>query len=308
MGARGSDHRFSRLSLMFEGFSHQRVQTGDAEISCVVGGSGDPVLFLHGYPQNKSMWARVACQLMGKYTVVCADLRGYGDSSKPPANQDNSNYSFRSLAMDQREVMQVLGFDTFHLVGHDRGARVGHRLALDYPQAVSSLTVMDIIPTSAMFEGTDSHLARSYWHWFFLSQPAPLPERLIGGDPDFFFETCLTSWGGMNLGDFDAELLDHYRRSWHDDRMIHATCADYRAAATVDLEHDATDIDRLVDCPTLVLFGSEGRMARLFDMAAEWRKRFSNPEVASLPGGHYFVDQYSDHVASLLQDFLGRAV
>lgn len=292
---------------MLEGFSHQLIQTGDVEISCFIGGSGDPILFLHGYPQNKSMWSRVACQLMNEYTLVCADLRGYGDSSKPPADQENSYYSFRSLATDQLKAMRALGFDSFHVVGHDRGARVGHRLALDYPQAVLSLTVMDIIPTLAMFESTNSDLAQSYWHWFFLSQPAPFPERLIESDPDFFFETCLTSWGGMTLSDFDAELLDHYRRSWRDEQMIHGSCADYRAAATVDLEHDAADIERLVDCPTLVLFGAEGRMARLFDMAVEWRKRFNNPEVASLPGGHFFVDQYPLEVAALLRDFIGRA-
>jgi len=163
---------------------------------------------------------------------------------------------------------------------------------------------MDIIPTSAMFCGADRRVAHSYWHWFFLSQPEPLPEHLINLDPDFFFETCLTSWGAMNLDGFDGQLLESYRLSWRDDAMVHGSCADYRAAAGIDLEHDAADIDHVIDCPTLVLFGSQGRLAELFDIPAEWRKRFKEPQIQHLPGAHFFVDQYPDVVANILRKFL----
>ena len=289
---------------MFEGFSHRTVDVGDAEISCVIGGSGPPLLLLHGFPQNKAMWAQVAPKLAASHTVVCADLRGYGDSSKPRCLPDKSNYAFRAMAGDQINLMRALGFERFHLIGHDRGGRTGHRLALDHPDAVISLTVMDIVPTYAMFMDTNRKVAGSYWHWYFLSQPEPFPERLIGNDPDFFYETCLVGWGATGIADFDREMLADYRRSWHDPAMIHGSCSDYRAAASIDLEHDAADIDRLVRCPTLVFYGSTGQMAQLFDIPAEWRKRFGNPKTASLPGGHFFVDQFPDDVARTLSDFL----
>lgn len=289
---------------MFEGFSSRKVGHGDVEISCVIGGSGPPVLLLHGFPQNKAMWARVAPKLATNHTVVCADLRGYGDSSKPRCLADKSNYSFRAMAGDQLALMRALGFERFHLIGHDRGGRTGHRLALDHPDAVLSLTVMDIVPTYAMFMDANRKVAGSYWHWYFLSQPEPFPERLIAGDPDFFYETCLVGWGATKISDFDQEMLTDYRRCWRDPAMIHGSCSDYRAAASIDLEHDAADIARRVECPTLVFHGSTGQMAQLFDIPAEWRKRFRNPQDASLPGGHFFVDQFTDEVARTLGDFL----
>ena len=289
---------------MFETFSHQTIDVGDAQIACVIGGSGPPVLLLHGFPQNKAMWARVAPALTSQYTVVCADLRGYGDSSKPRCHPDNSNYSFRTLAHDQLALMRALGFDRFHVIGHDRGGRTGHRLALDHPDTVLSLTVMDIVPTYAMFMDTNRKVAGAYWHWYFLSQPDPFPERLIGHDPDFFYETCLVGWGAAQLADFDQEMLADYRRSWRDPAMIHGSCSDYRAAATIDLQHDTADITRRVTCPTLVFYGSTGQMAQLFDIPAEWRKRFTHPKEASLPGGHFFVDQFPEQVVQTLSDFL----
>ena len=289
---------------MFDTFTPETIDVGDATIACVIGGSGPPVLLLHGFPQNKAMWARVAPALTSHYTVVCADLRGYGDSSKPPCHPDNSNYSFRTLANDQRTLMRTLGFDRFHLIGHDRGGRTGHRLALDHPDTVLSLTVMDIVPTYTMFMDTNRKVAGSYWHWYFLAQPAPFPERLIANDPDFFYETCLVGWGATKLTDFDQELLADYRRSWRDPAMIHGSCSDYRAAATIDLHHDTADLSRLVTCPTLVFYGSTGQMAQLFDIPAEWRKRCAHPKEASLPGGHFFVDQFPQQVAQTLRDFL----
>jgi haloacetate dehalogenase len=291
---------------MFEGFTRQSVAVDGTDIACVVGGSGPPVLLLHGFPENMAMWTRVAPQLAGQFTVVCADLRGYGDSAKPRCLPDRSNYSFRAMAADQLGLMRRLGFERFHLVGHDRGGRTGHRLALDRPDAVLSLTVMDIVPTYAMFMDTSREVAGSYWHWYFLSQPEPFPERIIGNDPDFFYETCLVGWGATNISNFDREMIAEYRRAWRDPGMIHGSCSDYRAAASIDLDHDAADIDKRVQCPTLAFYGAAGQMARLFDIPAEWRKRCADLSTSSLPGGHFFVDQFPNDVAQTLTDFLDR--
>jgi haloacetate dehalogenase len=289
---------------MFEGFEQGVASIGGIDIAYVRGGSGPPLLLLHGFPQNKTMWRHVAARLANDFTVVCADLRGYGDSAKPQGLPDPSNYSFRAMAADQLGLMRSLGFERFHMVGHDRGGRTGHRMALDYPAAVQTLTVMDIVPTHAMFMDTNRKVAGAYWHWYFLSQPAPFPERLIGADPDFFYETCLVGWGAAKLADFDAEALADYRRCWRDPAMIHGSCSDYRAAASIDLDHDGADIDRKVACPTLVFYGAAGQMAGLFDIPAEWRKRCAAIEQASLPGGHFFVDQFPDKTAEIVATFL----
>jgi haloacetate dehalogenase len=290
--------------MLFEGFQHNRTPVGDVEIDYVIGGSGPPVLLLHGFPQNKAMWARVAPQLAQRFTVVCADLRGYGDSSKPTCLPDRSNYAFRAMAADQVGLMRQLGHERFHMVGHDRGGRTGHRMELDHPQAVLSLTVMDIVPTYAMFMDTNKNVASAYWHWYFLAQPEPMPERVIGNDPDSFYETCLVGWGATGIAGFDPEMLKEYRRAWRDGAMIHGSCSDYRAAASIDLEHDAADIDRKVTSPTLVFYGAEGVMAKLFDIPAEWRKRCADVQGASLPGGHFFVDQFPAETAEILIKFL----
>lgn len=289
---------------MFEGFERSTVNVGGIEIACVISGSGPPVLLLHGFPQNLAMWARVAPILSRRYTVVCADLRGYGDSSKPRCLGDASNYSFRAFAADQIGLMRYLGFKTFHAIGHDRGGRTAHRMALDYPDALQTLTVMDIVPTHAMCMDTNFRVASAYWHWYFLSQPEPLPERLISSDPDFFYETCLVGWGATKIGDFDQETLAEYRRVWRQPEAIHGSCSDYRAAASIDLKHDKVDIDQKVECPTLVFYGSTGVMAQLFDIPAEWRKRCANVIDRSLPGGHFFVDQFPSETAGILLEFL----
>lgn len=289
---------------MFEGFDRKTVNVGGIDIAYVVGGSGPPVLLLHGFPQSLAMWARVAPLLSQRYTVVCADLRGYGDSAKPQCLPDCSNYSFRAFAADQIGLMHHLGFDRFHVIGHDRGGRTAHRMAQDHPEAIATLTVMDIVPTYAMFMDTNCKVAGAYWHWYFLSQPEPFPERLIGGDPDFFYETCLVGWGATKIADFDQEMLAEYRRAWRQPGMIHGSCADYRAAASIDLAHDQADLGRKVACPTLVFYGSTGVMARLFDIPAEWRKRCANVVEAALPGGHFFVDQFASETARILAAFL----
>jgi haloacetate dehalogenase len=291
---------------MFEGFVRKQIDVGPVAINCVIAGSGPPVLMLHGFPQSLAMWARIAPILAERYTVVCADLRGYGDSSKPRCAADRANYSFRTMAVDQVALMQALGFDRFHVIGHDRGGRTGHRMALDRPEVVLSLAVLDIVPTHAMFMETNRQVAGAYWHWYFLSLPEPFPERLIGSDPDFFYETCLAGWGATRIEDFDPEMLAEYRRCWRDPGMIHGSCSDYRAAATIDLDHDAADIGRKVACPTLAFWGSEGLMHRYFDIAAAWRKRCDDVRSEMLPGGHFFADQFPDQTAQLLLKFLNR--
>jgi len=290
--------------MLFPGFARKRIAVDGSLVNGVVGGSGPPLLLLHGFPQCLAMWARTAPILAQRFTVVCADLRGYGDSAKPRCVPGNLNYSFRSMAADQLGLMRALGFERFHLVGHDRGGRTAHRLALDHPEAVISLAVLDIVPTYAMFMETNRHVAGVYWHWYFLSQPEPFPERLIGADPDYFYETCLMGWGAAGAGDFDPAQLAEYRRCWRDPAMIHGSCSDYRAAATIDLEHDGVDIERKVACPTLAFWGTEGAMHRNFDMAAQWRKRCSDLKTAALPGGHFFIDRYPEETARILGEFL----
>ena len=294
---------------MFEGFQRGRFVGGDGvEIAYVIGGNGPPVLMLHGYPQTKEMWAKVAPGLAKSFTVVCADLRGYGASSKPRCSADQSTYSFRRMAKDQLHLMQGLGFLSFHLVGHDRGARTAHRMAHDNPDSVASLSLLDIVPTDVMFHRMNSEIAHAYWHWHFLSQPEPFPECMIGADPDLFYETCLVGWGATSIEAFDHDMLDAYRTAWREADMIHASCSDYRAARSVDLVLDVASLGKKISCPTLILYGSEGTIARLFNIPAEWRRRCDQVVAAALPGGHFFVDQLPTETLGELSVFLSQQV
>jgi haloacetate dehalogenase len=293
------------MRAMFDAFSKGTADIEGVEIAYVIGGTGPPVLLLHGFPQCKALWAKVAPLLAARFTVVCADLRGYGDSGKPRCAPDHSNYAFRAMAGDQLGLMKKLGFERFHVVGHDRGGRTGHRLALDHSDCLLTLTVMDIAPTYSMFMQTNWHIAQAYWHWYFLAQPEPFPETLIAADPDFFYERSLLGWGAARLEDFDAGMLAEYRRAWRDPKMIHGSCSDYRAAGSVDLVHDTEDLKRRVECPALMFYGSKGVMARQFDLPAQWRTRLADMTVASLPGGHFFVDQFPAETAEILLEFLG---
>ncbi|MGE0055573.1 MAG: alpha/beta fold hydrolase [Hyphomicrobium sp.] len=288
---------------MFDGFERRKIEVEGAVINTVFGGAGPPLLLLHGYPQTHAMWAHIATILADNFTVVATDLRGYGDSSKPKCVPGNDNYSFRAMAQDQVSVMRALGHESFHVAGHDRGGRTAHRMALDHPDIVRSLAVLDIVPTFAMFMDTNRHVAGGYWHWYFLSQPEPFPEHMIGLDPDFFFETCLVGWGKTKIADFDPEQISEYRRCWRDPGMIQGSCSDYRAAATIDLVHDGADIDAKVLAPALVVWGADGLMARMFDMEVEWRKRLANMIGATLPGGHFFPDHLPKETAGLLGSF-----
>ncbi len=264
-------------------------------------GDGPPVLAIHGFPQTRALWTDVAGALSGRYTVIAPDLRGYGASSKPEAAADLSNYSFRAMGHDLLTLMREKGYTRFHVIAHDRGARVAYRLARDEPQAIRSLTLMDIVPTDYLVETCTFDLARAYFHWSFLAQPAPLPERMIGTDPDLFFESCLLGWGGASVEDFVQ--IDAYRDAWRDLAAIAGMTNDYRAAVSIDLEHDAED-DGQVHCPSLVLYGAKGVMAKSYDVAAAWAGRLTDMQVAAIPGGHFFVDQSPRETTKSVARFL----
>jgi len=277
-------------SNLFPGFTSHRIQTSGAEIRCVVGGSGPPLLLLHGYPQTHAIWHKIAPALAHRFTVVCADLRGYGDSSKPAGDPQHAAYSKRAMAQDMVELMRALGHSRFLLAGHDRGGRVAHRLCLDHPDAVVRVAVLDISPTRVMYGKTDQAFATAYYHWFFLIQPFDLPERLIGADPIYYLHRKLGSWG-TGTAHFDPRAMAEYERCFRDPATIHATCEDYRAAAAIDLEHDAHDADRRVTCPLLVLWGEKGVVHRFFDPIADWRGVADDVRGKTLPCGHYLAEE-----------------
>ena len=278
----------------------QLAQVNGQRIAYEVTGSGPPVLLLHGFPQNRAMWHAIAPVLAQGFTVVTADLRGYGASSKPAQMAD---MGFAAMAADQCALMAHLGFYRFHLIGHDRGGRTAHRLALDAPGAVLSLTLMDIVPTHLLLDDLTQEVARAYYHWFFLAQPEPFPETLIGHDPDAYFESCLAGWGG-GMDQFDAAVLDAYRAGWRDPDCIRCMCNDYRAAIDVDFDHDATDLRRRIDAPALIMYGADGIMGRAYDVPATWADRLDNMQSVAMPGGHFFPDTHPAETAQALGQFL----
>jgi haloacetate dehalogenase len=286
---------------MFEGFVERRVDSGECRIFCRIGGSGPPLLLLHGYPQTHAMWHRVAPVLARRFTTVCADLRGYGDSGKPPSDPAHAAYAKRAMAGDMARLMTALGFERFAAVGHDRGARVVHRLCLDHPQRVARAAVLDIVPTLTLFRRTDAAFAKGYYHWFFLSQAEPLPERLIGADPLYFLRTKLGHWSARkDTSPFAAEALAEYERCWTPE-TIHASCEDYRAAATIDLEHDAADEASRIASPLLVLWGERGLMHELYDVPSTWREKAAGPvEGRALPCGHFLAVEAPEATAKAL--------
>jgi haloacetate dehalogenase len=293
-------------TALFPGFASRRVPGAGAEIACVVGGQGPPLLLLHGYPQTHAMWHKVAPALARRRTVVCADLRGYGDSSKPASDPLHAAYAKRSMAADMVAVMRSLGHPRFALVGHDRGGRVSHRLALDHPDAVERVAVLDIAPTLAMYEKTDRAFATAYYHWFFLIQPEPMPERMIGADPDAYLRTKIGGWGSGGTTFFDPRAIDEYLRCFRDPATIHATCEDYRAAASIDLAHDAADraSGHRVRVPLLVLWGARGVIQRQYDALAEWRAVADDVRGRALPSGHYLAEEAPEETLAELEAFL----
>jgi haloacetate dehalogenase len=279
------------------------VSTTNAEISARVAGSGPGLLLLHGYPQTGAMWHRIAPALSTDYTVVVADLRGYGASGKPSGQPGGELYSKRAMAQDMVEVMDALGFSTFTVVGHDRGARVGHRMALDHPERVEQLSVLDIIPTHTVFRTADETLARTYYHWFLLSQPYDLPERLIGADPEFYLRWCLRTWSS-DMQAFSRPALNEYVAAFSDPATIHATCEDYRAGAGIDLIHDEQDLGKKIACPVQVLWGEHGFVGKNYDVLAEWRKKADDVVGEALPSAHFLPEEAPVETYAALRRFL----
>ena len=277
---------------MFAGFQTAQRQVNGVHIAYRIGGSGPGLLLIHGHPQTHVIWHKVAEQLAEHFTVVAADLRGYGDSEKPEAVADHSNYSKREMARDSLALMRSLGFEQFSVLAHDRGARVAHRLALDHPQAVSRLVMLDIAPTLAMYAQTDEAFARAYWHWFFLIRPAPLPERLIEADPEQYLLSVMGS-RSAGLQPFTAPALAEYVRCIQLPGTARGICEDYRASASIDLEHDREDIDagRHLNLLVLVLWGAQGTVGRCFDPLAEWQKVATDVRGQALPCGHYIGEE-----------------
>ncbi len=295
------------LSL-FPQFRSIDVETdSEVTIHAVVGGDGPPLLLLHGHPQTHAIWHKVAPTLAQRFTVVACDLRGYGDSSKPAGTADHGNYSKRTMARDALRVMQSLGFERFRVLAHDRGARVAHRLGMDHPAAIERMVLLDIAPTLAMYEQTTEAFARAYWHWFFLIQPAPLPERLIEADPSRYIRDLM---GGRSAGlsPFDPRALREYERCAALPGAAHGVCEDYRAAAGIDLEHDRADREagKRLTMPLLVLWGEQGVVHRCFQPLREWQRVASDVDGGPLPCGHYIAEEAPDVLLAHALPFLEK--
>lgn len=289
---------------MLEGFQRATLQVNGVTINLRHGGNGPPLLLLHGFPQTHLIWRKVADELAKRYTLVMPDLRGYGDSSRPPGEPDHSNYSKRAMAQDMVEVMAALGHTSFYLCGHDRGGRVSHRLALDHPAAVRKLMVLDISPTRTMYEATNKEFATLYYHWFFLIQPAPIPETLIGNSASFLLRTTLGGWGSSGAKFIDEAAMAEYERCFCRPDAIHAACEDYRAAASIDLEHDRDHDVRKIACPVRVLWGANGVVARLFHPIEDWQAKCDSTVTGkAVPGGHFIPEQVPDVLLAEMLDF-----
>ncbi len=278
------------------------IKSNGIDIHVAHGGSGPPLLLMHGYPQNNLMWHKIAPALSEKYYIVCPDLRGYGKSSKPVGVPDHSNYSKRIMAEDIVGVMSHLGFTTFLAAGHDRGGRVLHRMCLDFPEKVTKACVMDIAPTHHMFTTADKEFATGYYHWFFLIQPEGLPENLIGNDPGYYLTEILKRWSGKNK-DFDPGIVNKYVKHFSDPDCIHGSCEDYRAASSIDLVHDEDDMDSKIQCPLLVLWGNEGFVHRKYDVLDTWKERAVNVSGKALDSGHFIPEENPGQVLEELLIF-----
>ncbi len=290
---------------MLTEFQQRRIEVDGSMVALSVAGSGPPLLLLHGYPQTRACWHRVAPRLAERFTVVAADLRGYGDSATPPGGQGHAAYSKRAMANDLVGAMGALGHRRFCVGGHDRGARVAHRMALDHPGAVERLAVLDIVPTRTLFENTDQAFATAYYHWFFLIQPDGLPETMIGNDPEWFLRETLRRWSGQ-AEPIAEEAIQEYLRCFRDPAVIHGSCEDYRAAASIDLEHDAADAGTRIACPLLVLWGEHGAMHRLYDVLDTWRPFGTDVTGKSLPCGHFLPEESPEETTQALSGFFER--
>ena len=285
------------------GFTRSQVAVTGTDIAVAVAGSGPPLLLLHGFPQTMAMWHRVAPLLTDYFTVVCADLRGYGDSGRPASGPDHAGYSKRAMAQDQVEVMSALGFDTFAVAGHDRGGRVTRRMCLDHPERITAAAVLDIVPTAKVFATTDQALATAYYHWFFLIQPDGMPEHMIGQDATWWLNETLRRWAAPGF-QFDPAAIAEYERAFDDAPTIHAQCEDYRAAATIDLVHDAEDAAARIACPLMVLWGERGAMHRIYDVLGTWMDQGVDVRGRAIDSGHFLAEEAPEATARELLGLL----
>jgi haloacetate dehalogenase len=293
--------------MLLEGFTRGEIKTSGARIVAVKGGSGPPLLLMHGNPFTHLNWHKVAPVLAREFTVVLTDLRGYGDSEKPPGGDDHSGYSFRAMAQDQVEVMASFGYDKFMAAGHDRGARVLHRMCLDHPAMVTRAAILDIVPQHYLYSHINKQWATFSWHWFFNIQPEPLPEKMMGFDPNWFIEKKLAKTK-QGLSFFDPEALAEYKRCFRNPATIHAICEDYRAGAGIDLEHDDKDFKagRKIGCPVLLLWGATGGVGRNHNPGPGeiWKSYASNiVDAHAVPSGHYLMDEAPKETTAALRAF-----
>lgn len=284
-----------------DGFDYQRLRVNHVEINFASAGQGEPLLLLHGYPQNHLMWHKIAQKLRQHFHVICADLRGYGDSEKPASDEQHLTYSKRVMATDMICLMQKLGFESFMVAGHDRGARVAHRLCLDYPQHIKKAALLDIAPTLETFDSTNQTFAHSYYHWFFLAQNNGLPERLIGNDPAYYLNDKLQRWS-RHKDSFDPLIVQDYVRCFNS-LTIHASCEDYRAAASIDLEHDRADRDKKITCPLLILWGEHGLMGKHLDILSVWKNKGVQVSGRALDCGHFLPEEAPEQTYQQLHSF-----
>ncbi len=295
----------------FDGFERQTISLGGLPVTfrrSADWGQGLPVLvLLHGFPQTHVMWQRVAQQLQGRYRLVMPDLRGYGDSSHAPGDAEHAHYSKQAMAQEVVDLLDHLGVQDFFLCGHDRGGRVAHRLALDHPARVKKLCVIDIAPTLDMYNATDFSFAQAYYHWFHLTQPAPLPERMIGGNAQAYLHAKLGGWGSGGLSHIEPQALAEYERCFCTPEAIHSACEDYRASAGIDLQHDRESRARgeKIACDTLVLWGARGVVNRLFKPLELWQAQCAAKVTGqAVPAGHFIPEERPEATAQTLADFM----
>ncbi len=296
----------------FQGFKREQIKTSGATINTLYGGNskGSPLLLLHGIPETHVLWRKVAPALAQDHFVVMTDLRGYGDSSKPPGGADHFAYSKRAMAQDQVEVMKHLGFEKFALVGHDRGGRAAHRLALDHPEALTKLVILDIVPTYLLYQNITQEFATIFYHWFLLVQPPPFPETIVQNSAEYFLKCTLLWLGGSKITDplpdwIRPEVFQEYLRTFHAPETIHAICEDYRAAASIDLAHDKADLDKKIQCPLLILWSEKGPFHRMYNVLQTWQDRSVHAQGHAMPTGHFLPEQMPEELTRELKTFLG---
>jgi haloacetate dehalogenase len=296
----------SASPLLLTGFEHRQMDVDGVTVSYAIAGAGPPLLLLHGYPENHLMWRHVAPVLAEDHTVVLADLRGYGDSGKPAPDAASLVYSKRSMAHDQAGLMRQLGFSQFGLIGHDRGARVAHRLVLDHPGAVTRLAVLDIVPTRHVMGNVTRAMAMAYYHWFFLATPNGIPERMITADPGFWVRSLIGPLLGPDAS-IEPPVMEDYIRCFADPRTIAGSCADYRAAASTDLVHDEKTFaaGQRIECPVLALWGTQAFVGRGYEPLGVWEQYATDVRGTALPTGHFLPEEAPGPVTAALRDFLG---